>query len=193
MAPDRQDPNAAWPWAGPREPGRAGRSCLVAGLGGHAAVHRHLMRALGQPRAPLQVGDADCRVGERCRLWAASGHRVYGAAAHPGQVALARRAAFGSGIEIVFDVATAAALPWPNRCMDLVFAPALDENDAQAWACIDELARVLKPGAILVLAWPTPYRLHAALALRLGLAAPQRRFSLPAAPAHLLVSIKAAD
>ena len=185
MAPDRQDANAAGAWAGSREANLASRSRLVVGLGAHAIVHRYLMRVLRQPSMPLHVGDADCGTGERCRLWAAGGHRAYGVATHPRQVALARRSAFDSAIEIVYDIGGPTALPWPGRCMDLVFAPCMDENDAQAWVCVAELARVLKPGGVLVLAWPTHCRLRAALASRLGLPGAARRDAEPAVQERL--------
>lgn len=134
-----------------------------------SAVYAYITGLLGEPAAPLCVADAACEDGQQCRLWAAYGHRVFGVDANAGKVALARERAFDADTEIVFDEASARALPWPDRSMDLVFAPAMLEQSAQWRACLEELTRVLRPGGVLSLAWPGSYRLRVQLA-RLGLA-----------------------
>ena len=100
---------------------------------------------------PLNVAEVGCGQGERCRLWAAHGHHVFGVDRHPGRIALARRHAFEGELEILFDVAHASALPWPDRSMDLCLAPALLGSAANWRACLDELGRVLRPGGTLCL------------------------------------------
>ncbi|MES2899824.1 MAG: class I SAM-dependent methyltransferase [Pseudomonadota bacterium] len=112
-----------------------------------------LLRALplhGTARA-LAVGAVGCGAGQRCRLWAVRGHRVYGVDTDPDRIAQARRLAAGLDPAIVFDLARAQALPWPSRSMDLclVHGSLLSARD---WpACLAELARVLRPGGALML------------------------------------------
>lgn len=94
----------------------------------------------------LNVAEVGCGDGERCRLWAARGHQVFGVDRDAGRIALARRHAFDGEREILFDVADAGALPWPDRSMDLCLGPALAATDADWRGMLDELARVLRPG-----------------------------------------------
>lgn len=101
--------------------------------------------------APLNVAVVACGDGARCRLWAARGHRVFGADHDRDAILRARARAFEAQLEILFDLADGAALPWPDRCMDLCLGPALPGCAGDWRACLDEMARVLRPGATLLL------------------------------------------
>jgi ubiquinone/menaquinone biosynthesis C-methylase UbiE len=101
--------------------------------------------------APLNVAEVGCGEGERCRLWAARGHRVFGVDHDRERIVLARARAFEAQLEIMFDLACGSALPWPDRSMDLCLAPALPDCASHWRACLDEMGRVLRPGATLLL------------------------------------------
>lgn len=205
-------------WQAPSLFLRADRAGAAPSSPGLDAVHAHISGMLGAPTPALNVAVAGCGAGEQCRLWAGYGHRVYGADPDGAKVLMARQRAFEPGMEILFDVAHTSALPWPDRSMDLVFAPAMLEQAADWRAGLAELARVLRAGGMLGLAWPGAYRLrvqltrhgmasldHVALAgldadgrarraaFALRRAVPPLRFcAAPARPAPCLLVFKAA-
>lgn len=131
-----------------------------------AAIQARVLAALGRHSGVLNVADVGCGSGSQCRLWAEQGHQVFGAEADQVLVSQARQRAHESGLEIVFDVACASALPWPDCSMDLVLAPAWLEHRDDWRACLAELVRVLKPGGMLYLNTSrlSAYGLHAHLA-----------------------------
>lgn len=94
----------------------------------------------------LNVADVGCGAGARARHWAVRGHQVYGVDSDHARIALARRRAAGAGLEILFDVAAASALPWPDQSMDVCIV------SVRLWqACGAEVLRVLRPGGALYL------------------------------------------
>ena len=119
--------------------------------GACAAIQTEVLSALGRNSGALSVADVACGDGTQCRLWAAQGHQVVGADVDEALVGQARVLARQSGLEIGFDVACASALPWADRSMDLVLAPAALEQMDNWRACLAELVRVLKPGGMLYL------------------------------------------
>ncbi|MES3020541.1 MAG: class I SAM-dependent methyltransferase [Pseudomonadota bacterium] len=127
------------------------QSAGVAALERFAAIQRTVMRALGTPTRPLNVADIGCGAGTQSRLWAAAGHQVVGADINAALVALARRRAREAGQEIRFELASATALPWPERSMDLCLVPDLLEHVDDWRACLAECARVLRPDGALYL------------------------------------------
>lgn len=123
--------------------------------GGEAALQRFdliqstLMRAVGQPAAPLRVADIGCGAGTQSRLWAGKGHRVFGADINQDLIALARQRAEQAGLAVQFSVASATCLPWEDASMDLCIAPELLEHVADWQSCLAEMVRVLRPGGAL--------------------------------------------
>lgn len=108
-------------------------------------------RALGKSAAPMKVADVGCGAGTQCRLWAASGHQVYGVDINAALVELARKRAREAGLEISFEVGSATELPWTGASMDLCIVPELLEHVEDWRACLSEFVRVLKPGGALYL------------------------------------------
>ena len=115
------------------------------------AIQTLLARALGGSHGPLNVADVGCGAGTQCRLWAERGHQVYGADINKALIALARKRAGESGLQISFEVASATALPWPDDSMDVCIVPELLEHIADWRGCIAEFVRVLRPGGALYL------------------------------------------
>jgi 2-polyprenyl-3-methyl-5-hydroxy-6-metoxy-1,4-benzoquinol methylase len=114
-----------------------------------AAIQSALLRALGGAPRALNVADIGCGAGAQACLWAAQGHQAFGIDINAALVALARRRAAAAGLDVVFDVATASALPWPDQSMDVCIVPELLEYVADWRGCIAECLRVLKPGGAL--------------------------------------------
>lgn len=104
------------------------------------------LRAL-RPATILQVGEVGCGRGARCRVWAARGHQVYGVDIDPARIAAARE----QGSEVLFDIASASALPWPGCSMDLCLVHGALTRGPEWPAHLAELVRVLKPGGVLYL------------------------------------------
>lgn len=112
-------------------------------------IQSTVWRALGQPAAPLRVGDIGCGAGTQCRLWAGLGHRVQGVDISEALIGLARKRARQAGLDIQFTVASATALPWDDGAMDLCVAPELLEHVTDWTTCLSEMVRVLRPGGAL--------------------------------------------
>jgi 2-polyprenyl-3-methyl-5-hydroxy-6-metoxy-1,4-benzoquinol methylase len=99
----------------------------------------------------LDVADIGCGAGTQSRLWAQQGHRVFGLDVNAPLIALAQKRAAEGGLEIKFDVGSATALPWPDRSLDICLLPELLEHVADWRSCLNEAARVLRPGGLLYL------------------------------------------
>jgi 2-polyprenyl-3-methyl-5-hydroxy-6-metoxy-1,4-benzoquinol methylase len=123
--------------------------------GGAAALQRFdmilatVLRALGQPAAPLRVADIGCGAGTQSRLWAAHGHQVFGADINEALIGLARQRAAKAALAVQFSVASATALPWDDASMDVCIAPELLEHVADWQGCLAQMVRVLRPGGAL--------------------------------------------
>jgi 2-polyprenyl-6-hydroxyphenyl methylase/3-demethylubiquinone-9 3-methyltransferase len=100
---------------------------------------------------PLDVADIGCGAGTQCRLWAERGHRVFGVDVNEPLIRLAEKRAAEQGVDIKFEVGTATALPWADRTMDVCLVPELLEHVADWQSCVNEAARVLRPGGLLYL------------------------------------------
>ena len=101
-------------------------------------------------RERLCVADVGCGAGAQSLIWAEAGHDVHGLDVNAPLVELARRRAREAGLNVEFEVGSADDLPWADASMDACIAPELLEHVAPWAACLDEFARILRPGGILV-------------------------------------------
>ena len=99
----------------------------------------------------LDVADVGCGAGTQARMWAERGHRVYGVDVNEPLIRLAEKRATEQMLAIKFEVGTATALPWADRTMDVCLLPELLEHVADWQSCVNEAARVLRPGGLLYL------------------------------------------
>jgi len=116
-------------------------------------IQATVLRVAGQAgmATQLDVADIGCGAGTQCRLWAARGHRVFGVDVNEPLIRLAEKRAAEEGVEIKFEVGSATALPWADRTMDVCLVPELLEHVADWQSCVNEAARVLRPGGLLYL------------------------------------------
>lgn len=120
-----------------------------------ARIRDIIMRVLGEragdrPRV-LDVADIGCGAGPQCRLWAEDGHRVHGLDVNEPLLRLASERAQAEGMTIEYRLGTASELPWGNGTMDVCLVPELLEHVSDWQKCLDEFARVLRPGGVLFL------------------------------------------
>jgi 2-polyprenyl-6-hydroxyphenyl methylase/3-demethylubiquinone-9 3-methyltransferase len=99
----------------------------------------------------LDIADIGCGAGTQSRLWAERGHRVFGMDVNEPLIRLAEKRATEQGLAIKFEVGTATALPWADRTMDVCLLPELLEHLADWQSCVNEAARILRPGGLLYL------------------------------------------
>jgi 2-polyprenyl-3-methyl-5-hydroxy-6-metoxy-1,4-benzoquinol methylase len=102
-------------------------------------------------RAQLHVADVGCGAGTQSRLWAERGHRVFGLDVNEPLIRLARQRAEETAVVVKYDVGTATALPWAEGTMDVCLLPELLEHVPDWQSCLNEAARVLRPGGLLYL------------------------------------------
>lgn len=99
--------------------------------------------------APFDVADIGCGAGTQSRLWAESGHRVFGVDVNEPLIRLAEKRAAEEGVSIKFEVGTATKLPWADRSMDVCLVPELLEHVADWQSCVKEAVRILRLGGLL--------------------------------------------
>ena len=116
-------------------------------------VREKILRLLGlqRTRQRLQVADIGCGAGTQSFLWAELGHQVFGIDISERLIHLARERGNNDTGNVSFCVGTATELPWPDQSMDICLVPELLEHVADWKRCLDEFARVLKPGGVLYL------------------------------------------
>lgn len=116
-------------------------------------IQAAVLRVAAQTRmgAQLDVADVGCGAGTQSRLWAELGHRVFGVDVNGPLIGLAQKRAIETGLDIKFEVATATALPWADRTMDVCLVPELLEHVVDWQSCVNEAARVVRPGGLLYL------------------------------------------
>lgn len=103
------------------------------------------------PGPVLQVADIGCGAGTQCRLWASLGHRVHGLDVNAPLIEVAKRRASEAGLDIAFDVGSATSLPYADSSMDVALLPELLEHVANWQDCLNEAARIVRPGGLLYL------------------------------------------
>lgn len=115
------------------------------------AIRKAVLAALPRNRAAerLAVADIGCGAGTQAIMWAEAGHQVHGLDVNEPLLELARKRASERGVVTEFTVGSATSLPWSERSMDVVLVPELLEHVAPWRECLNEFARVLKPGGVL--------------------------------------------
>jgi len=107
------------------------------------------MAASTGPARTLDVLDIGCGAGAQSKFWLDKGHRYRGVDINRPLVELARRRAEQLGMDAGFDVGTATDLPVETASMDVCMLPELLEHVADWQGCLNEAARVLRPGGLI--------------------------------------------
>ena len=107
--------------------------------------------AHGLSKPVLDVADIGCGAGTQSFLWAELGHKVHGLDVNQPLLELARQRAGESRWSIDFQLGSATKLPWANQSLDVCLLLELLEHVSEWQACLQECARVLRRGGILVL------------------------------------------
>jgi len=115
------------------------------------SIYSILVRALGERREPLDVGDIGCGAGVQSQLWAQRGHRVFALDVNEPLIRLAHERATAAGHSIEFRIGSASALPLEDQSLDVCIAADLIEHVPEWERCLDEFARVLRPRGVLFL------------------------------------------
>jgi 2-polyprenyl-6-hydroxyphenyl methylase/3-demethylubiquinone-9 3-methyltransferase len=97
----------------------------------------------------LSVADIGCGPGGQSIFWASRGFDVHGLDVSADFIDSATSRADTMGLDIDFRLGTAARLPWPDESMDICLAPELLEHVPEWQDCLDEFARILRPGGLL--------------------------------------------
>lgn len=100
---------------------------------------------------PFDVVDIGCGAGTMAMIWAESGNSVIGLDVNEPLIELAGKRADESGLDVRFEVGTATGVPWDDGSADIYLMPELLEHVADWQSCLDEAARILRPGGILLL------------------------------------------
>lgn len=108
-----------------------------------------LLASLGRRDHSLDVLDIGCGAATQCIIWAQDGYRMHGLDVSEGLIAIGRKRAQEAGQAIELLTGTAAELPWPDASMDVCLMPELLEHVSDWGTCLNECARVLRPGGIL--------------------------------------------
>ncbi len=97
----------------------------------------------------LEVLDVGCGAGTQSMLWAEAGHHVHALDVNEPLLELGKQRAINSSYDIDFHLGSALELPWSDESMDVCLVIELLEH-VKAWErCLEEFARILKPGGIL--------------------------------------------
>jgi 2-polyprenyl-6-hydroxyphenyl methylase/3-demethylubiquinone-9 3-methyltransferase len=99
----------------------------------------------------LDVADIGCGAGTQSFIWAELGHKVHGLDVNQPLLEVARQRAGELQYTIDFQLGSATKLPWADQSMDICLLIELLEHVSGWQACLQECARVLRPGGILAL------------------------------------------
>ena len=108
-------------------------------------------RSLGLPLEQLKVLDIGCNAGTQTFLWAERGHVSHGLDINEPLLNIARRRAQERDLAVDFRLGSATHLPWADGSMDVCLMPELLEHIETWEPCLQEAARVLRPGGVLYL------------------------------------------
>jgi 2-polyprenyl-3-methyl-5-hydroxy-6-metoxy-1,4-benzoquinol methylase len=137
----------------------AAASATAAARQRFVALRDVVLRLAGTSDGTLSVADLGCNAGTSSAVWAELGHRVHGLDISADLLRLARDRTREAGLTVNFCLGSATALPWADRTMHVCVVIELLEHIADWRACVDECARVLRPGGILVVSttnWLSP-------------------------------------
>ncbi|HEV8584861.1 MAG TPA: class I SAM-dependent methyltransferase [Methylomirabilota bacterium] len=124
---------------------------------------RKLLRLLEGER-PGRLLDVGCAGGELAALLAERGWKAHGAEGEPALVEAAR----ARGVDARAMDLDRAPLPWPDGAFDAVIAAEVIEHVVDTDRLLAEMARVLRPGGVLVVTTPNLASLENRLRLLLG-------------------------
>ncbi len=115
------------------------------------AIRDTVLRCIGARNSPgkLDVLDVGCGAGTQSRMWSELGHRYVGVDINEPLIQLARQRAVQLGMPAQFEVGTATELPFADSCFDVSVLPELLEHVADWKGCLNEAARVLRPGGVM--------------------------------------------
>ena len=99
----------------------------------------------------LTVADIGCGAGTLALVWSELGHHVTGLDINEQLIELARERAKEAGIDAVFHLGSATDIPMDTASIDICSAPELLEHVVEWEKCLDEFARILRPGGVLYL------------------------------------------
>lgn len=99
----------------------------------------------------LRVADIGCGAGAQCLVWAELGHQLHGVDINRRLLELAKDRASHAGHAMDFQLGSATALPWPDASMDVCLLLELLEHIGPWENCLNECARILRPGGVLFL------------------------------------------
>lgn len=132
----------------------AEKSIRPAQLQHFRSVKQAILRILDQSNSAghrYNVLDVGCNAGGQCSVWAEDNHHVHGLDINEPLLELARKRASEARQQIDYRLGSATELPWPDQLMDVCIALELLEHVANWRSCLQEFARVLRPGGILFL------------------------------------------
>ncbi|ETX27898.1 bifunctional 2-polyprenyl-6-hydroxyphenol methylase/3-demethylubiquinol 3-O-methyltransferase UbiG [Roseivivax isoporae] len=144
MAQDWWDPDGA------ARPLHAMNPCRLDYIADQIAGEFARDRAASRPFEGLSVLDVGCGGGLLCEPLARLGAAVTGIDAAAGNVAAARAHAEMSGLSIQYRAITAEALAAEGRRFDVVLAMEIVEHVADPATFLADLARLVRPGGLLV-------------------------------------------
>jgi SAM-dependent methyltransferase len=114
-------------------------------------LERRAVLDLAGTLAGRDVLDVGCGDGAYAMAAARSGARVTAVDRSASVVEAARRRARDEGLAVAFEVADARSLPFPAGCFDVVLAVTVLCFVPDPALAVAEMARVLRPGGVLVL------------------------------------------
>lgn len=112
-------------------------------------VALELRKNLGETTQGLDVVDIGCGAGTQTIMWAEAGHRISGIDISAPLIDVARRRASEVGVAVNFLVGSANVLDLPDSSADVVLVPELLEHLVDWETCVDEAARILRPGGVI--------------------------------------------
>jgi 2-polyprenyl-3-methyl-5-hydroxy-6-metoxy-1,4-benzoquinol methylase len=145
----------------------AGWRTSILGAVTEAIENRLLFDMIGDPKQ-LDVLDVGCGEGSLTISLAQSGARAHGIDIFPAMIREATDRASRSGVQAGFSVAEAGALLFPPQSFDLILAKTVLCFVREPRPVLDEFARALRPGGVLVIGelgkqslWAARRRIHA--------------------------------